>query len=192
MTMLPPDRDSERRHVSVVFADISGFSSMAERSDPEEVTSVVNNCFAILEDVIHSHGGHVDKYIGDCIMALFGAPRALEDAPKRAVNAAIEMRNRVGQLDPREGSAKNLGLHIGINSGLVIAGEVGGVKREFTVLGDTVNIASRLQTTVASGGQIVISRETRDLIGDEVRVAPLGEVRLRGRRAAIEAFSVEA
>jgi class 3 adenylate cyclase/tetratricopeptide (TPR) repeat protein len=189
MAMPPPDRDSERRHVSVLFADISGFSAMAERTDPEDLTATVNSCLAILEDVVHGHGGHVDKYIGDCIMALFGAPQALEDAPRRAVNAAIDMRNRVGQLDPREGSAKNLGLHIGINSGLVIAGEVGGVKREFTVLGDTVNVASRLKD-LAPSGAIYVGAETHRYTRDEFEYRELGPLALKGKEERVPAFEL--
>ena len=74
-------RKSERRQATVLFADISGFTSISERADPEEITDVMNGCFAMLEEVVHEHGGHVDKYIGDCIMAIFGVPDAIEDAP---------------------------------------------------------------------------------------------------------------
>ena len=84
--------ESERRQVTVLFADISGFTSMSEKMDPENVTALMNECFGFLGKAVEDHGGMIDKFIGDCVMALFGAPRALEDAPLRAVSAAIEMR----------------------------------------------------------------------------------------------------
>src|SRR5262249_47405404 len=117
--------DSERRQATVLFADISGFTAMSEKMDPEEVTEVMNRCFAILEEVVRAHGGHVDKFIGDCVMALFGVPVAIENAPKQALNAAIEMRNRVYQLNRERHALVPLDIHAGINSGLVVAGLVG-------------------------------------------------------------------
>src|SRR5262245_65076377 len=95
-------RDGERRQATVVFADISGFTAMSEKSDPELVTTVINRCFARLEDIIQAHGGHVDKYIGDCVMALFGVPTAIENAPRQALNAAIEMRNALARQNVEE------------------------------------------------------------------------------------------
>src|SRR6185369_15878270 len=106
----------------------------------------LNDCFAMLETVIRSHGGIVDKYIGECVMALFGVPNAIENAPRQAINAAIEIRNRIEELNRGEALPAPLAVHMGINTGLVIAGEIGGrVKRDFTVMGDTVNLAARLK-----------------------------------------------
>src|SRR5947209_3382180 len=124
--MQPPrlPKDSERRQATVLFADIAGFTAMSEKLDPEEVTNLVNRCFAMLASAVAAHGGHVDKYIGDCVMALFGVPAALEKAPQQAINAAIEMRNRLAQMNQNERLAVPLELHIGINTGLVIAGHV--------------------------------------------------------------------
>src|SRR5689334_14329029 len=96
-------RDSERRQATVLFADISGFTAMSERMDPEETTSLMNECFAMLEAAVRNHGGTVDKYIGDCIMALFGVPDALEHAAQRALNAAIDMRNRLQEFRAARG-----------------------------------------------------------------------------------------
>src|SRR5713101_7249273 len=89
------DRTSERRQATGLFADISGFTAMSEKIDPEEVTTVMNGCFAMMEAIVRSHGGTIDKYIGDCIMALFGVPTAIEHAPRQALNAAIEMRKQL-------------------------------------------------------------------------------------------------
>src|SRR5437762_13639536 len=90
--------NSERRHASVLFADVSGFTTMSQRMDPEDVVEVVNRCFAVLEALVLRYGGTVDKYEGDCIMATFGAPTALENTAKAAVNTAIEMRNSMHAL----------------------------------------------------------------------------------------------
>ena len=147
-----PTRDSERRFATVLFADVSGFTAMSHRMDPEDMTGIMNRCFEILEQVVVEHGGHVDKYIGDCIMALFGVPRALERAPLRAVHAAREMLRRAHEFQARERIATPLNLHVGINSGLVVAGEVGGATtRDFTVMGDTVNLAARLKDASPMG-----------------------------------------
>src|SRR2546427_3962647 len=136
-------RESERRQATVLFADISGFTEMAEKLDPEIVTEVVNQCLSTLAAAVDAHAGHVDKYIGDCVMALFGVPAALESAPRQAINAAIEMRRRLTQLLKERRLSVPLDLHVGINTGLVIAGHVGGeVRQDFTVVGDTVNLAS--------------------------------------------------
>lgn len=147
----------ERRHVTVLFADIAGFTSMAEQLDPEEVTELVNPCLASLSESIYAYEGTVDKFIGDAVMAIFGAPLAHEDDPERALRAALDMRARIEQVNGElqaEGR-KPLGLHIGVNSGMVVAGGVGSdLRMEYTVMGDTVNLASRLEG-VATSGQIL-------------------------------------
>src|SRR5262245_25979667 len=89
---------SARRHATVLFADLSGFTAMCSQLDPEDVHETMNSAFALLEEIVVRHGGWVDKYIGDCVMALFGVPKALEEGPRRAINSAIEMRDRLPRL----------------------------------------------------------------------------------------------
>ncbi|TMB38489.1 MAG: hypothetical protein E6J55_24900 [Deltaproteobacteria bacterium] len=184
------ERASERRVATVMFADISGFTAMSERLDPEEVTAVVNRCFEALEAAVRSHGGFVDKYIGDCIMAVFGAPAALEDAPKQAVNAAIEMRNHIARLNEEGALAVPIGLHVGINSGLVLAGRVGGaVKRDFTVLGDAVNLASRLKDASPTGA-IYVGLQTYRHTRPHFEFRKTARLSLKGKQAAVSAYEV--
>ena len=158
-----PELVSARKHVTVVFADISGFTAMSEKLDPEEVSNMMNDCLTKMADIVTGYQGYVDKFIGDCIMALFGAPVAHENDAELAIRAALDMndaiiaynRNLPIKLE------KPLTLHTGINTGLVVAGNVGsGEKLEYTVMGDTVNLASRLEST-ASSGQIFISKYTK-------------------------------
>ncbi len=183
-------RGSERRYASILFADISGFTAMSELLDPEDVTSTMNECFGVLEGIVRGHGGHVDKYLGDCIIAVFGVPQGLEDAPKHAVNAAIEIRNRVGELPGVRGSGPPLQVHIGVNSGLVVAGDVGGVsKREFTVMGDTVNVASRLKDA-APIGSIWVGEETYRRTRDEFDYKRLRPLALKGKGEPVAAFEL--
>jgi class 3 adenylate cyclase/tetratricopeptide (TPR) repeat protein len=173
-----------------MFADISGFTAMAEKMDPEEVTGIINQCFSILASVVSAHGGHVDKYIGDCVMAVFGVPAAIEKAPQQAINAAIEMRNRLALLNQDKHLPVPLDMHIGINTGLVIAGYVGGeVKREFTVVGDTVNLAARLGD-VAKSGAIYVGPETYRYTREDFDFRKLPPVALKGKERPVEAYEV--
>jgi class 3 adenylate cyclase len=140
----------------VVFADISGFTALSERLDPEEVASFSNDCMKELVEAVYQYEGMVDKFIGDCIMAVFGAPIALEDDAERALRASLAMRERLEAFNRRwiERLKERLSLHIGINSGTVIAGNVGNdLRMSYTVMGDTVNVASRLESA-ATRGQI--------------------------------------
>ncbi len=185
-----PSTGSERRQATVMFADISGFTGMSERTDPEGVTLLINRCWAMLERIIIDHGGSVDKFIGDCVMALFGVPQAIENAPKQAVNAAISIRNRLDQLDKDEHLPVRLGVHIGINSGLVIAGNIGGhVKREFTVMGDAVNLASRLADEAPSG-QIYVGAETYHATKGDFQYRPLKPFPVQGRKDLVVAYDL--
>ncbi len=186
----PSDRDSERRNATVVFADISGFTAMSEKLDPEEVTSLINRCFHMLEEVVTAHGGHVDKYMGDCIMALFGVPTALEDAPKQAVNAAIEMRNRLHRWREERHLPVPIDVHIGINTGLVLAGHVGGAtKRDFTVVGDTVNLASRFKDA-APIGSIWVGTQTWRSTREEFEYRELKPLTLKGKEKPVQAWDL--
>jgi class 3 adenylate cyclase len=99
-----------------MFADIAGFTAMSDKTDPEEVTIIMNDCFGMIGKVIERHGGTIDMFIGDCIMVLFGLPVALEDAPKRAINCAIEMRENLQNFSAERDLAIPLDLHIGISS----------------------------------------------------------------------------
>src|SRR5262245_38318841 len=119
-------RDSERRQATVLFADLTGFKLLGLRLDAAETTAILNRCFTVLESIVLQYGGVVDKYIGECLMALFGVPNAIENAPQQAVNAAIEIRNAVAQFNAEELLPVPIEVHVGVNTGLVIAGEIGG------------------------------------------------------------------
>jgi class 3 adenylate cyclase/predicted ATPase len=152
--------EAERRRVSVLFADITGFTRMSEQLPPAEAYRAVSGCLQILHEVAVKHGGSVDKYLGDCILAMFGVPIALEDAPRAAVNAAIEMRRRVREYNVTAQLPSPLDIHVGINTGLSVAGDVSGpLLREFTLMGDAVSIASKLKD-VAPAGHVWVGPET--------------------------------
>jgi class 3 adenylate cyclase/tetratricopeptide (TPR) repeat protein len=157
---------SDRRQATVIFADISGFTALSEVMDPEDMRDTMDACFHVLEEVVVKRGGIVDKYIGDCVMAVFGAPKALENASRQAVNAAIAMRNELVRFNQEHQLPSKLDCHIGVNTGLVISGDIGGSeKRDYTVMGPTVNLAARLEGK-ATNGEIFVGpatyRETRD------------------------------
>jgi len=183
------DAEGERKVVTILFADISGFTALSETLDPELVTEIVNTCFQALTDAIVKYGGVVDKYIGDAIMALFGAPEAHEDDPERAIHAALEMQDAlkatITQLPP---VASNLTVHIGINTGPVVAGAVGAVGlRDYTVMGDAVNLASRLKDTAPSG-HIYVGPETYRQTSRLFDFAPLAPVRIKGKRDPVQIY----
>lgn len=152
--------ETERRRVTVLFADITGFTRMSEQLPPAESYRAVSGCLAVLHEVAAKHGGSVDKYLGDCIMAVFGAPVAIEDAPRAAVNAAIEMRRRVREYNQTASLPTPLDIHVGINTGLGVAGDISGpLLREFTLMGESVSHASKLKD-VAPAGRIWVGAET--------------------------------
>ena len=153
---------SERKTVTVLFADISGFTAMSEKLDPEEVTTLMNTCFQIMGDTVIEYEGYIDKFIGDCIMAIFGAPITHENDPELALRAALDMNKKIQEFNKELPVTleKPISLHIGINTGVVIAGDMGSDARmDYTVMGDTVNLASRLESK-AVHGQIFISAYT--------------------------------
>ena len=134
----------ERRLVTILFADLAGFTALAEHLDPEEVHKLPNRCFDRLVPCVERYGGTIDKFIGDALMALFGAPVAHEHDPERAIRAALDLRGTLEEFNREQGLA--LALHIGINTGRVLAGSVGGGgRRDYSVVGDAVNIAARLE-----------------------------------------------
>ena len=152
---------SMRRQVTVLFADLAGFTDASRDADPEDVVEVLNEIFTSLMDECDREDGTLDKTVGDQLMVLFGAPRAHEDDPVRAVRAALNMQTAMDELAPV--MKKKMGsvckLHIGIHTGLVVWGEVGPATRTApTVIGDAVNLACRLQQT-AAGGQILVSEQ---------------------------------
>jgi len=191
---------SERRHVTILFADIAGFTLMAERFDPELVAVVVNDCFRALGEVSHRYGGVIDKFMGDSMMVLFGAPRAHDDDPARAQHAAIAMRRRLETFNAElalrfemDGlftgpSPDPLQIHIGINTGEVFAGSVGSTqRRDYTVMGDAVNLAARLQEA-AETGKIFVSEETFRLTQDLFDYQPLPPLQVKGKREPVNVY----
>ena len=148
----------ERRTVTILFADISGFTAMSERLDPEVVQEIMDRAFERLTAVITGFGGTIDKYIGDAIMALFGAPVALGDDPERAVRAGLGMQRAMGEYSEELKRLRGfpLAMRVGINTGKVIWGRVGGAhEKTFTVMGDAVNLASRLEHAAPLGGVLI-------------------------------------
>ena len=182
--------ESERRIATVMFADISGFTAMSEKMDPEQVTCTMNDCFCMMEECIKTHGGTIDKFIGDCVMVLFGVPKALEDAPQKAVNTAIELRNRLHKFNGDKKLAIPLNIHIGINTGPVVAGMVGGSeKQDFTVMGDTVNLASRLEDASLLG-QILVGPATYKATRNSFQYNSLPPIILKGKEEPVTVYEL--
>jgi len=159
--------DTERRRATILFADITGFTAMTERMGAERAYPIVVGCLQLLDEIARKHGGTVEKYLGDCVMALFGVPEAIEDAPRVAANAAIEMRRRVREYSERLGAEVMLDVHSGINTGLGIAGDISGsMLREFAVMGAPVSVADALKDLAPPGRVYVgeeVERATRDV-----------------------------
>jgi adenylate cyclase len=179
------------RDVSVLFCDIVGFTSIAESLEPRAVADLLNEFFEAMTEEIFAHQGTLDKFIGDAILAVFGAPFEQPDHAVHAAEAALGMRRALTALNLRR-RGRPLEMRTAIHSGHVLAGDIGSPKRrEFTILGDTVNIASRLQTTVAKASQIVISGDTYRRLGGAVAATPLGAVSLRGRQGGVDVYELK-
>jgi class 3 adenylate cyclase len=194
-----PDADAEdeqlveeRRVVTVLFADIVGFTTLSERLDPEDVRELSATVLGKLAEAITLYGGTIDKFMGDAVMALFGAPTAHEDDPIRAVHAGLAMHQAMASLGEtdREGRALELRLRIGINTGEVIAGSrnVGG-HREYSVFGDVVNTAARLQTA-ASPGSIYLGEATARSASHVFNLMAIEPLQLKGKQQPVPAYKV--
>jgi adenylate cyclase len=180
---------AQERDLSVLFADIVGFTAASERLPPREIVALLSAFFERMADVIFTHEGTLDKFIGDCVMAVFGAPFEQADHARRAVDAARAMRGALAEFN-RESRIVPLEIRTGINSGVAMMGDVGSPRRrEFAVLGDVVNTASRLER-MASPGQILVSRATWEQIRDDVPVRPLGRMTVRGRAGELDVYEV--
>lgn len=179
--------------VSILFADICGFTSISETKKPEEVSEFLSHFFSCAVEAIFAHGGTLDKFIGDAVMAFFGAPIKQPDHAERAVRAGLTMRSLVEQWNAERVQAglPRVNIRVGINSGPAVAGNVGTEKRvDYTVLGSSVNIASRLESGVAKPGQVVISQNTYDQVSTMFRTEPLGEFPLKGLQQKMPTYAV--
>lgn len=183
-----PIPQDELRLVSVLFADLAGFTTLAESMDAETVGRILDECFDCLVPCVEHHGGTVDKFIGDALMALFGAPVAHDNDPELAVLAALEMQTALSQYGQERGL--EIGLHIGINTGRVLAASVGGGgRRDYSVIGDAVNVAARLQQT-SNPGEILIGGDTLRLCGHCFQTEAVGAIAVKGRAGRVNAHRV--
>ena len=165
----PVSLESTRRNLTILFANIRGFTSMSERVEPEELIDALNEYFAVMTDVVFRHGGTLDKYVGDGILAFFGDPIPFEDHAERAVATAVEMRAQLRAIRSKwmERLHEELNVGIGISTGYVTVGNIGSDTRtEYTVIGNHVNLASGLAET-AGPNQILVSEKT--LASSEIR-----------------------
>ena len=178
--------EGERRQVSVLFADLVGYTKLATELDAEEVHALLDAFFQLADRLVAEHGGHVDKHIGDCVMAVFGAPISHGNDAERAVGAGIAIRDAIPELSERVGH--RLAVHIGVAGGQVVASGTGSeTHREYTVTGDTVNLASRL-TDAAPAGALLISHSVRAELGSALVVEDAGLLAVKGFAAQQQAW----
>jgi len=180
--------------VSIMFADIRGFTTLSERLEPEKIVEILNNYFTHVTDIIFDHGGTLDKFLGDGVMALFGAPITKGNDAENAVRAAQAIQRLVVELNRDASSRKwpEIRVGIGINTGIVTAGNIGSPRRiDYTVIGDTVNTASRLMSN-APGGNIIISQATAaDLTDGKFSLRTLEPLMVKGKAEPIKVFNLE-
>ncbi|NUN49918.1 MAG: FHA domain-containing protein [Candidatus Brocadiae bacterium] len=180
----------EEKEATIIFCDIAGFTNISEKMKPPQIAELLNGYFEMASRIILEHKGSVNKYIGDSIMSVFGAPVHMDDHAIRAVKAALAIQREVKRLNEKTDTRLQYHVHIGINTGDVVAGNIGSQKRiEYTVLGDAVNVAARLEK-VAMAGQIVIGDRTQDIVKDKINCRGMGAEKLRGKENEIRLFEV--
>jgi len=181
-----------RARVVIVFADVVAFTPLAEKHEPEYVVGILNELFSVMTEIVFQHGGLVDKFIGDCMMAVFGLPEGQDDDVLRALRATEEIMQwlEAGNAKWFDDIGRDIALGIGIHYGDVVAGNIGSKQRmEYTVIGDTVNIAARLEG-LAQARQVLTTQTVIDNVGQEFKYRSLGEHRLTGRDAPLELYEM--
>ena len=184
----------QRRQMTVLFSDIRGFTTVSEKGQPEEIVQLLNEYFTRMVDIVFKHKGTLDKFVGDMVMALFGAPLDDADHAEHAVDAALEMIAELRRLNERwtaEGRP-SLDIGIGVNTGPMIAGNIGSEAiMSYTVIGDAVNLGSRLESLNKEyGTRIIISEATRDSLPPKYAFRPLGDVVVKGKTRPVAIFEV--
>lgn len=175
---------------TVLFADINGFTALAERMPPREVNLILNDFFSRMTDILFHYDGTLDKYIGDGLMAVFGAPMEKEDDAERAIRAAQEMTQALGAMMAGMPDERKFSIRIGINTGKVVAGNIGSPKRmDYTVIGDAVNTASRLES-IAKPNQILIGEETYERVQGKFNIRSVGPRKVKGKTLEVMVYEV--
>ena len=186
-----PSLPGERRPVTILFTDIVGSTSIAERLDPEEWREVVQGAHRIVGEAVRRFGGTVAQYLGDGVLAFFGAPATHEDDPLRGVRAALEIQHELkGYRSELQGLVDDFQMRIGIHSGTVVVGEMGDAGHmEYLAIGDAVNLAARLQSSAEPGNVLVseaIARATRQAF----ELEDLGEISVKGKSGGVHVYRV--
>ncbi|MEO0094956.1 MAG: tetratricopeptide repeat protein [candidate division WOR-3 bacterium] len=183
--------EGERRYITVLFADLSGFTALSETMDAEEIANIINDFFNRMVKIVHKYGGSVDKFLGDALMVIFGAPIAHHDDPERAVRAALEMQQEMEKFNAEKKFASPLSMSIGINTGPAVALNVGSDERmEYTVIGDTVNLAARLES-ISGPKEIIISQFTYEKIAEIVDAEKRPSVKVKGKKKPVVNYLVK-
>lgn len=189
LAALSPPSDQQRKQATVLFADLSGFTAMSDAMDAEVVGETMNALWGDLDQEITTHGGHIDKHMGDAVMVIWGAEAAREDDPERAIRAALAMREALHDFNRSQTEIAPLQMRIGVNTGPVLLGEMG-TTGEYTAIGDAVNVASRLEEAAPVGG-ILISHATYSHVRGLFDVQPLEPVQVKGKAEPIQVYLVE-
>ena len=183
-----------KEHVTILFSDIRGFTSISENETPERTVSMLNRYFSLWADAIFDEDGTIDKFVGDAVMALWGAPLKRDDHPVRAVRAALRLLEKLPELNVelKESGYPEIRIGIGINTGFAILGNIGSEKKlDYTVIGDAVNLASRIEglTKQYSCG-ILVSESTYDLVKDHFECEYVDKVNVKGKDKPVKIFKV--
>jgi class 3 adenylate cyclase/tetratricopeptide (TPR) repeat protein len=186
-----PTFEGERKYVTVLFSDLSGYTAMSERLDPEEVKEIMSRIFGEVAQVVTKYEGFIEKFIGDAVMAIYGVPKAHEDDPLRAIRAAREIHGLIEALSPKleQRIGRPLTMHTGINTGLVVTGAVDLEKGTHGVAGDTVNIASRLMN-YAKAGEILVGLDTYRQAEGHFTFETLKPTKVKGKAEPLQVYKV--
>ena len=183
----------DKKNATVFFADIRGYTSFSEGKNPELLVEILNEFFSEAVEIIVKYHGYIDKFIGDCIMAVWGVPLQSEEKDAvMAVNCAYEIQQLVNSRQRKffQGIASNLKIGIGIHTGPIVVGNIGSSRRmNYTVIGDTVNVAARMEG-VAGAGEIVITQKTRDYLGNSFKLSERDPVKVKGKSMPIAIYDV--
>ncbi len=182
--------EARDKEATILFTDIIGFTGLTENMKPREINTLLNQFFSRMTDIVFEYDGTLDKYIGDSLMAIFGAPLEKKDDAERAVSAALKMRQELLAMTEKAGEHIKFSIRVGINTGHVVAGNIGSPKRmEYTVIGTPVNIASRLES-LAQPNQIIIGEETYRRVKGKFNIREIGHRKVKGASTPVMAYEV--